>query len=135
MVPLHPSTRCDLAGRVAETTGFRRGARTLAGGLADGGGYVAFAVGVLLAFPAAIAVCSALGAVLMAADRLTTACPDCGQKRMRHTDSVRTTYPSHRGTGQFYVCEACGGQWFWSNDHRAWRNASTPDFTLDPDEG
>ena len=87
-----------------------------------------FVVGVLLAFPLAIAICTALGGVLVALDRLTTRCPGCGQRRMRCTNGIRTTYPSHRGTGLFYLCRACGGRWFWSNDERAWQDASSPDF-------
>ena len=87
-----------------------------------------FVVGALFAFPLAIAVCAALGGVLMAVDRLTTRCPGCGLRRMCQTNGIRTTYPTGRGTGKFYLCRAGGGRWFWSNDARAWRDASSPGF-------
>jgi hypothetical protein len=87
-----------------------------------------FVLGVLLAFPLAIGICATLGGVLMVADRLTTRCPGCGQRRMRCTNGIRETYPTGRGTGRFYLCGACGGRWFWSNDDGTWRNASSPNF-------
>jgi hypothetical protein len=89
---------------------------------------VLFVAGVLLAFPLAIGICGALGGVLVAIDRLTTRCPRCKQRRMRCTNGIRETYPTGRGTGLFYLCRACSSWWFWSNDDRAWQDASSPDF-------
>ena len=87
-----------------------------------------FVVGLLLAFPIAIGVCAALGSIFMAVDRLTIRCPSCGQRQLRCTNGIHETYPTGRGTGNFYLCGACGGRWFWSNDDRAWQNASAPEF-------
>jgi hypothetical protein len=87
-----------------------------------------FVLGVLLAFPLAIGICVTLGGILMVADRLTTRCPGCGQRRMRCTNGIQETYPTGRGTGRFYLCGACGDRWFWSNDDGTWRNASSPNF-------
>jgi len=94
-----------------------------------------FALGVLLAFPLAVAICTCLGWMLVTIDRLTTRCPTCGVRRMRLTNGSRETYPSGRGTGRFYLCEACRRRWFWSNDDWAWQNASDRDFEWAYGEG
>src|SRR5258708_2094356 len=86
------------------------------------------AVGLILAFPLAISICALLGGSLVAFDRLTTRCPNCHVRRMKMTNGIRETYPTGRGTGRFYLCSACGKRAFWSNDNRAWENASASDF-------
>jgi hypothetical protein len=84
--------------------------------------------GVLLAFPLAVGICMFLGLILMTIDRLTTRCPDCRARRMRLTNGIKETYPTGRGTGTFYRCESCQRRWFWSNDDRAWQDASAPRY-------
>jgi hypothetical protein len=89
---------------------------------------IALVAGVLLAFPIAICICACLGWVLMTFDRATTRCPACNTRQMRWTNGIRETYPTGRGTGRFYLCEACKRRWFWSNDDRCWRDAKDSDF-------
>jgi hypothetical protein len=89
---------------------------------------IALVVGVLLAFPIAILLCACLGWVLMTLDRATTRCPGCNARQMRCANGIRETYPTGRGTGKFYLCEACKRRWFWSNDDRCWRDADDSDF-------
>ena len=88
-----------------------------------------FVLGVIAAFPLAIGICTLLGGLLMTIDWLTTRCPNCWMTRcMRMTDAIRETYPTGRGTGRFYLCRNCGQRSFWSNDDRAWQDASDADF-------
>ncbi len=54
---------------------------------------------------------------------------------MRQANAIHETYPTGHGTGLFYLCQACGSRWFWSNDDRAWQDASSPDFAWAFDEG
>jgi hypothetical protein len=89
---------------------------------------IALIVGVLLAFPIAICLCAGVGWVLMTFDRLTTRCPSCTQRKMRYTNGIHETYPTGRGTGTFYLCDACSHRWFWSNDDRCWRDATDANY-------
>ena len=63
-----------------------------------------FVVGILLAFPTAIAICATGGLIAHIYDRLTTARPKCGRKKMKGVNGIRETYPTGRGTGTFYLC-------------------------------
>jgi hypothetical protein len=80
---------------------------------------------VVLAFPLAMAICAGMGWILLTCERLTNRCPNCGQRRMRNIGGIRETYPNGRGTGGFYICDACRQHWFWSNDEGVWQNASS----------
>src|SRR5262249_20577916 len=87
-----------------------------------------FLIGVVLAFPTAIAICALLGGLLSVVDRLITCCLQCGERRMHWTNGIRETYPTGRGTGRFYFCSACGQRSFWSNDGHGWQDASDASF-------
>ena len=84
--------------------------------------------GIILAFPLAIAICAALGFVLMTVERLRTPCPKCGARKLKNVNGIRETYPTGKGTGTFYVCEVCAHRVFWSNDDRAWQDANAQEF-------
>lgn len=85
--------------------------------------------GVVLAFPMAIGLCTALGAVLCLLDHLTTVCPGCGARRkMACISAIRTSYPNNCGTGRFYQCKNCQSRWLWSDKERVWQDASSADF-------
>jgi hypothetical protein len=47
---------------------------------------------------------------------------------MRSPNAICETYPTGRGTGKFYLCDACSARWFWSNDDRGWLDASDAKF-------
>ncbi len=81
-------------------------------------------VGVILAFPVAVAICAFAGGMLIACDRLITRCPACRARSLRITNGIRETFPASGGTGWFYLCRACGNRSFWSNDSREWKDAS-----------
>ncbi|HEX7380382.1 MAG TPA: DUF1553 domain-containing protein [Pirellulales bacterium] len=87
-----------------------------------------FLVLVALAFPLAIAICAFAGGILMAFDRLTTRCPNCHARQMKVANGILETYPTGRGTGNFYLCGGCGRRSFWSNDERDWQDASGSRF-------
>lgn len=84
--------------------------------------------GVLLAFPFAIGICAFFGAVFLTVDRLTTRCPSCRVRSMRLTNGIRESFPTGRGTGLFYLCEACGQRWFYSHDDWQWQEAASSAF-------
>jgi hypothetical protein len=85
-------------------------------------------IGVALAFPLAICICAFLGFLLQTYHRLTTPCPHCAQHRLRSFSGIKETYPTGRNTGTFYVCDACSWRWFWSNDEREFRDASSAEY-------
>lgn len=85
-------------------------------------------VGLVLAFPLAIAISAALGFVLTTADRWTTRCPNCGARKLRNVNGIRETYPTNEGTGTFYACDVCQHRAFWSNDDRGWQDANASEF-------
>lgn len=89
---------------------------------------IVFVIGLILAFPLAVAICAFLGGMFIAVDRLITRCPVCHARSMRTANAIRETYPTAVGTGRFYVCRACGKRSFWSNDSREWKDASDSAF-------
>lgn len=89
---------------------------------------IVFVLGILAAFPLAIGICSVLGAIVLAVERLTTRCPACGSRSMKHVNSIRETYPTGKGTGRFYSCQSCHRNWFWSRDEEDWREASAEEI-------
>jgi hypothetical protein len=90
--------------------------------------------GLMLAVPIAIGTCALIGWVMLIVNRPTIQCPTCHALQMRSTNAIRETYLTGRGTGQFYVCEACSKRWFWSNDDRTWELASKAhyDWAFEP---
>jgi hypothetical protein len=54
----------------------------------------------------------------------TARCPACGVAKMRCVGGIKEAYPSGKGTGWSYLCEQRGQRWWWSNDRRAWEDAS-----------
>jgi hypothetical protein len=85
-------------------------------------------VGVVLAFPLAIGICTALGLVLVIVERWATPCPKCAARKLRNINGIRETYPTGKGTGTFYVCDDCQHRVFWSNDDRGWQDANAQKF-------
>ena len=54
-----------------------------------------FVVGVILAFPLAIGICTLLGGLLVAFDLLTTRCPNCHARRKMMRSCGQLSDPKH----------------------------------------
>lgn len=89
---------------------------------------IIFIVCVVLAFPLAILISAALGALVILIERLTIRCPSCNARKMRSMNWLRVNSTDNIWSMSFFLCLACGKRWLRINSQKTWEDASDPKY-------